>query len=206
MNVIRTVIATFLTVILVTGAAMAVEEPPFTTLVEDGNFEIRDYPALLVAEVTVSGAQKEAANKGFRLLADYIFGNNTSRQDIAMTAPVAQQKESEKIAMTAPVSQIEEADSWIVRFTMPGQYTLETLPTPNDPAVRIKRLPPTRFAVLRFSGRANEKSVAEKSAELTRIAATRGLRATGPITLAQYNPPWIPGFMRRNEVQLPIAR
>ncbi|MEO8461020.1 MAG: heme-binding protein, partial [Dokdonella sp.] len=85
---------------------MAVEEPAFKTVLKDGNFEVRDYPALVVAEVTVSGEQKEAASRGFRLLAGYIFGGNKRRQSIAMTAPVAQEPTSEKIAMTAPVTQI----------------------------------------------------------------------------------------------------
>ena len=105
---------------LIGTQAMAVEEPAFKSLVHDGAFEIRDYPSLVVAEVTVSGDQKEAANKGFRLLAGYIFGGNKRRQSIAMTSPVAQAQTSEKIAMTAPVTQIQGGDKWVVRFTMPS--------------------------------------------------------------------------------------
>lgn len=71
---------------------MAVEEPAFKTVMSDGAFEVRDYPSLVVAEVTVTGEQKEAASKGFRLLAGYIFGGNRRRQSIAMTAPVAQER------------------------------------------------------------------------------------------------------------------
>ncbi len=88
---------------------MAVEEPAFRTVVREGAFEIRDYPALVVAEVTVTGDQKEAAGKGFRLLAGYIFGGNRRKQSIAMTAPVAQEPVSETIAMTAPVTQTKTA-------------------------------------------------------------------------------------------------
>jgi hypothetical protein len=185
--------------------AMAVEEPTFNIVLSDGAFEVRDYPSLIVAEVTVQGEQKQAASKGFRLLAAYIFGGNKRRQSIAMTAPVAQEQASEKIAMTAPVTQIQTGGTWIVRFTMPSAYTMETLPEPNDPRVQLRRLPATRFAVLRFSGWANKDQVAEKSTEL--LAATRAhdLRASGPITLAQYNPPWTLWFMRRNEVMVPLA-
>lgn len=184
--------------------AMAVEEPAFKTVLRDGNFEVRDYPTLVVAEVTVSGDQKQAASKGFRLLAGYIFGGNKRRQSIAMTAPVAQETTSEKIAMTAPVTQIQDAGNWTVRFTMPSAYTLDTLPEPNDPKVRLRRLQPERFAVLRFSGLAGKSDVDAKSEEL--VAATRihHLSVIGHVSLAQYNPPWTLWFMRRNEVMIPV--
>lgn len=189
---------------LLGSSAMATEEPAFTSVLKDGTFEVRDYPALVVAEVTVSGKQKEAANKGFRLLAGYIFGGNKSRHSIAMTAPVAQQPTSEKIAMTAPVTQIQNAGEWTVRFTMPSTYTLDTLPEPNDPKVQLRRLPPERFAVLGFSGLARPSDLDAKSAELLAAIKSRDLRAIGPVSLAQYNPPWTLWFMRRNEVMVPV--
>ncbi len=183
---------------------MAVEEPAFKSVLKDGDFEVRDYPALVVAEVTVSGEQKEAGNKGFRLLAGYIFGSNKRRQSIAMTAPVAQQPTSENIAMTAPVTQIQNAGNWTVRFTMPSAYTLATLPEPKDPKVQLRQLSPERFAVLRFSGLARPGDVDAKSAELIAATKSHDLRAIGPVTLAQYNPPWTLWFMRRNEVMIPV--
>ena len=143
--------------------AMAVEEPAFKSVLHEGAFEIRDYPALVVAEVTVSGDQKEAASKGFRLLAGYIFGGNKRRQSIGMTAPVAQAPTSEKIAMTAPVTQTKSANAWAVRFTMPSTYSIETLPKPNDPRVHLRVVPPTRFAVLQFSGLARKDDVDAKT-------------------------------------------
>jgi len=184
--------------------AMAVEEPAFKAVLHEGAFEVRDYPALVVAEVTVSGDQKEAASKGFRLLAGYIFGGNKRRQSIAMTAPVAQAPTSEKIAMTAPVTQIQSAGEWVVRFTMPSAYSMEMLPEPNDPKVHLRLLPPTRFAVLQFSGLARTDDVAAKTAELEKLARTHRLRTIGPASLAQYNPPWTLWFMRRNEVMIAV--
>ena len=185
--------------------AMAVEEPAFKSVLREGAFEVREYPALVVAEVTVTGDQKEAASKGFRLLAGYIFGGNKRRQSIPMTAPVAQAPSSEKIAMTAPVTQTQSAGKWVVRFTMPSAYSIDTLPEPNDPKVHLRALPPTRFAVLQFSGLARKDNVAAKTAELEKLAGTHHLRAIGPASLAQYDPPWTPWFMRRNEVMLPVA-
>jgi hypothetical protein len=190
------------------GTVLAVEEPKFTSVLRERDFEVRDYPALVVAEVSVTGAQKEAANKGFRLLAGYIFGGNKQRQDIAMTAPVAQQQApSQKIAMTAPVAQTQAAPgTWVVRFTMPGAYTLQTLPVPDDKRVLLRQTEPARFAVLRFSGLARPDTVEAKSEELLAQVKSRRLRAIGAVSLAQYNPPWTPWFMRRNEVMVEVGR
>jgi hypothetical protein len=193
-----------LAITLYGSPTMAVEEPAFKTVLSDGAFEIRDYPGLIVAEVTVSGEQKEAARKGFRLLAGYIFGDNKRRQSIAMTAPVAQEPVNQKIAMTAPVTQIENAGTWIVRFTMPSTYTMESLPEPNDLKVQLRHLPATRFAVLRFSGLAGKGDVDAKNKELLAATQSHHLRASGPVTLAQYNPPWTLWFMRRNEVMISV--
>ena len=184
---------------------MAVEEPSFHSVLHEGAFEVRDYPALVVAEVTVGGDQKEAAGKGFRLLAGYIFGGNKRRQSIAMTAPVAQAPTSQKIAMTAPVTQTKSAGEWVVRFTMPSAYSIEMLPEPNDPKVHLRVVPPSRFAVLKFSGVARKDDVAARTIEVQKLAETHHLRVIGPASLAQYDPPWTLGFMRRNEVMIPVA-
>ena len=203
----HTLLVGLLLVAVPVGLAMAIETPPYTAVVRDGGYELRDYPALVVAEVTVDGDQKSAANKGFRLLGGYIFGANRKRQDIAMTAPVAQQPAGEKIAMTAPVAQAPgAAGTWVVRFTMPSQWTLQTLPVPDNPAVTLRNTEPARFAVLRFSGLAKPDDVRERSAELLDWAKARKLRVAGPVSLAQYNPPWTLWFMRRNEVMVEVAR
>ena len=184
--------------------ALAVEEPKFDVALREGAFEVRNYPSLIVAEVAVTGEQKEAARRGFRLLAGYIFGGNKRRQSIAMTAPVAQTSTSEKIAMTAPVTQKLDAGTWTVQFTMPSAYTLETLPEPEDSKVRLRRVPPSRYAVLRFSGLATKREVAAKSEALLAAAKAHHLKPSGAVTLAQYNPPWTPWFMRRNEVMIEL--
>jgi len=186
--------------------AMAVEEPAFKTILHEGGFEVRDYPALVVAEVTVTGGQKEAAGKGFRLLAHYIFGGNKQSQKIAMTAPVVQESTGEKIPMTAPVTQTKKSEAWVVRFIMPPGSSLDGLPIPNDPRVELRALAPARFAVLRFSGLAQEDDVAAKTAELMKLVSAHRLNSTGMPSLAQYNPPWTLWFLRRNEVMVPVDR
>lgn len=203
----RWLFAASMLVATLASSAMAVEEPAFRQVLREGDFELRDYPALVAAEVTVAGDQKDAANKGFRLLAAYIFGANKRRQSIAMTAPVSQQAVSEKIAMTAPVAQTQTAaGTWVVRFTMPSAYSLETLPVPDDSRVTLRPIAPARFAVLRFSGLAQPEDVAAKTDELLARVKSHHLRAIGPAALAQYNPPWTLWFLRRNEVMVEVER
>ena len=190
---------------LLGSPVMATEEPPFTVKSAHGEFEVRDYPALVAAEVTVTGDRKDAAGKGFRLLAGYIFGGNTSKQSIAMTAPVTQAATREKIAMTAPVFQTGGNGSWVIRFIMPRGSTLETLPRPNNPKVQLVAVPPARMAVVKFSGLARQDDVDAKTAALSRFVKAQHLQAIGAPSLAQYDPPWTLWFMRRNEVMIPVA-
>ena len=186
------------------ACAIATEEPAFTVSLSEGDFEVRDYPALIVAEVTVTGDRKAAASTGFRLLAGYIFGGNTARQNIAMTAPVMQAA-GEKIAMTAPVLQSGDDGQWVIRFIMPQGSSLATLPKPNNPKVQLKTAPPARMAVVRFSGLARHDRIAAKTADLHDFVTAQHLRAIGPPALAQYDPPWTLWFLRRNEVMIPVA-
>jgi hypothetical protein len=184
---------------------MAIEEPAFSLALKDGAFELRDYAASVVAEVTVSGTQDEAGSRGFSLLAGYIFGGNITRDKIAMTAPVTKLPKGQTIAMTAPVTQIGGAGEWLVRFTMPAKYRLADLPLPSNPAVSLHGLPPARLAVLRFSGLAGEAKVTAATDRLLAWLVARGLAPAGPAHVARYNPPWTPWFLRRNEVMIPVA-
>jgi hypothetical protein len=188
---------------------MATEEPVYEVALRDGAFEVRSYPPTVIAEVTVTGDQRTAASKGFRLLAGYIFGGNQRREGIAMTAPVSVLPAGEKIAMTAPVSQSRrnelQREEWVVRFTMPRGHGLGQLPIPNDPQVQLKDVPQARYAALRFSGRATQQDFDARSAELKAWLPAHQLQAVGPPSLAQYNPPWTLWFMRRNEVLIAVG-
>jgi hypothetical protein len=171
------------------SAALATEEPAFKILMAEGDFAIRDYPAVTVAEERVDGDQGSAGNRGFRLLAGYIFGGNQAGRSISMTAPVAMEPGEEH---------------WKVRFFMPEGMTSATLPAPNDPAVTLHDLAPSRMAVLQFSGWADGRDLEEKGAILLNWVTVHGLSALGRPILAQYNPPWTLWFMRRNEVMVAI--
>ncbi len=183
---------------------MAVEEPLFKLRSREGQFEVRDHPAQTVAEVTVGGDQKQAATRGFRILASYIFGGNNRAEQIAMTAPVTQVPAGGQIAMMTPTIETRTANRWLVRFTMPKGYSLDRLPKPKNEAVRLRLVPPTRVAVLRFSGLAQADDVQAKALELDGWIRAHNLRATGAVSLSQYDPPWTFWFLRRNEVMIPI--
>ena len=197
----------------ISGAAMATEEPKYTVLSQTENFELRRYDEQLVAQTWVSGDQNTASRAGFKVLADYIFGNNTApsgeSSKISMTAPVTMQSEnkntsdeSQKIAMTAPVSMQQNDGKWRVQFVMPSQYTLQTLPKPNNSNIEIVKVPAKNYGVIKFSGLAGSEKVAAKTAELQSWMQAQKLKMTGEPELARYNPPWTLPFMRRNEVMI----
>lgn len=196
------------TVVLAAGVwsqMSSVEEPKFKSIEKAGAFELRDYPTIIVAEATMTGSREIAINQGFRVIADYIFGNNTSAKKVAMTAPVTQLP-NEKIAMTSPVTQQGEGNSWTVRFIMPSEYTLDTLPKPNNSAVTLKLIEGQRLATVRFSGVPNDAILAAKTAELTALIAQRNLAPLAPASFAFYDPPWKLGFLRRNEVMIAVEK
>lgn len=180
-----------------------VEQPKYKIIHSKGSIELREYAPMVVAEVEVSGERKEAINNGFRILADYIFGNNSPGKKIAMSAPVTQQQ-GEKIAMSAPVTQQGDGNTWKVRFVMPESYTLETLPEPNSKNVTLIPIPAKRFAVIRFTGLAGDSSIKSNTEELQAYIHEQKLKPLSSPTFAFYNPPWTLPFLRRNEVMIEV--
>jgi DNA gyrase inhibitor GyrI len=186
-------------------------EPSWRSVRQDGDIEIRDYDPMIVAEVTTTGERYEAINAGFRILAGYIFGGNTAQTKIAMTAPVTQRAgddKGEKIAMTAPVTQeaSENQNEWKVRFVMPPEYTLASLPVPNDTRIKFLEIPAYRTAVIRFSGFNTDSNLSDHQKILMDWLAKNNIAPMGPPTYAFYNPPWTLPFFKRNEVMVAISR
>jgi hypothetical protein len=183
-----------------------VAEPTFTTDLRDGDFEVRSYGPRVVAETTVRSEWNDAGTEGFRRLAHYIFGGNRGRAKIAMTAPVGQAPEKgESIAMTAPVGQRARGQDWVVTFTMPAGETLDSLPAPEDPRVVLRVLPPSKVAVVRFSGRWTDANFREHEAALRAWTQARGLEVAGDAEVNRFDPPFKPWFLRRNEIWLALA-
>jgi hypothetical protein len=184
--------------------AMAIEEASYTVVDSDNNFELRDYDPYVLAETVVEGNLEEAGDKAFNRLFRYISGANRSREKIAMTAPVSQQPKGEKIKMTAPVGQQRVEEGWAVSFMMPAAYTLETLPEPEAPAITLRQVPAHRMAAVRYSGFWSEKGYLRNKRELESWIQEKGLAIAGDPVWARYNPPFMPWFLRRNEVLIPV--
>lgn len=183
-----------------------IEEPAYTLVEKRDGYEIRDYAAYMVAEVEVSGSRDRGMSQGFRLLADYIFGNNTTQTGIAMTAPVAEST-SVPIAMTVPVMERgSEGGMRKVTFSMPSKYTLESIPKPNNPSVILREIPAQRVAVKVFRWYATDRRI--ESIEKTLLSAIErdGLVATQLPSYAGYNPPLSAPWMLRNEIMVVIEK
>ncbi len=191
------------------GIRSGTEEPAFTEVERVGAVEIRTYGERIAAQTVVTGTSEAARNRGFQRLAGYIFGGNTARTSIAMTAPVAQAGDgrSQSIAMTAPVAQgAVGQDRWTIQFFMPSEYTMASLPVPRDPQVVLAVVPAETYAVLRFSGLGSARAVAEKEAELDAALTGSGWAAAGEPVVWFYDPPWTLPPLRRNEVAVRVTR
>jgi hypothetical protein len=198
--------------------AMAIEEPKYEVIVSDAQFEVRHYAPVLIAETIVEGDMDAASSKGFRLIADFIFGNNLSsdtdkKAKIAMTAPVTVEPQSSKIAMTAPVtvepqaaeSNMKTAKTWRINFVMPSQYTLANIPKPKNNAVSLREVPSKYFIVHKYSGFNTVSRVQTKTDETVEWATKRSYKMIGTPQLSRYDPPWTLPMFRRNEIMLEIA-
>jgi hypothetical protein len=208
MNKKWTMIISIITLLLIVGVLSGpvisnVEKPDYKVIQSEQNIEIRQYEPNIIAEVDVEGKREDAIGDGFRLIADYIFGNNKVKLDIAMTAPV-QQQESQKIAMTAPVQQQSTGGSWQISFVMPSEYTMESLPEPNNDRVRLKEILTKKFVVIEFSGTSSNENINEHENKLMNYIVANNLKIIGSPKYAFYNAPWTLPFMRRNEVMIEI--
>lgn len=194
---------------LLPSITMATETPKYQVISQDGDFEIRQYEPRIIAEVTVPGDLDSASGDGFRMLAGFIFGNNHLANESEVTVSA---ERSQKISMTAPVTiepeNMEESFSqsrqWRVEFTMPNQYTLKTLPIPNNPAIHIKEIPSKTYAVVRYSGLNTEHRINEETQRLFNWIGSQNLDMNGTPELARYNPPWTLPMFRRNEILVAI--
>ena len=186
------------------GVRSGTPEPSYQLVTKIGPVEIRQYVPRLAASVTVPGDEISARSAGFRRLAAFIFGANTARSSIEMTAPVAQS--AAKIAMTAPVAQLSPAPGqWTISFYMPAGYTAATLPKPKDKGIVISELPGALDAVIQFSGIPGKAATAKAQAELLATLANSPYAPAGPPEEWFYDPPWTIPFLRRNEVAVPVA-
>jgi len=170
-----------------------VEKTKYEILKKIDEIEIRKYP-----EIITASAKNTDEDSAFGVLFNYISGNNQKKEKISMTAPVIS---SEKIPMTAPVISEEE----YMAFILPEKYKKDTVPIPKNELVKIETIHKRTIAVIRFSGRANEKSIKENEQILIKKLKNLKIQTTGETFLMRYNSPFAPGFIRRNEIAIEIT-
>lgn len=190
--------------LLCSCVTVGIEKAKYEVIEKEGNFEVRQYRPRIVAETVVEADFNEAGNIAFRKLFNYISGENRGKKSIAMTAPVNQKTGPEKIAMTAPVNQQMSEGKYSVSFLMPSKYTMQTLPQPLDPDVKLREIPAHKAAAIRYSGSWSRKRYEAKKALLEEFIKKKGLRITGEDIFARYDPPFQLWFLRRNEVLFPV--
>jgi len=181
--------------------AMATEEPEFKLILEEAEFQIREYDPKIIAQVEVEGDFDEASSRGFKLLADYIFGNNLLdgiSKKISMTTPVEMSPLAENLLMTSSVMDDQINNKWSINFVMPREFSIDTLPKPNNSQVNIIEVPKEKYAVIVFSGLVRESSYAEKAELLSNYQEENSFKQQGVIKIARYNPPWTLPYFRRN--------
>lgn len=185
--------------------AYKVSEPSYLTLKTEGPITIRQYPSVVVAQVEMNGDRYYSINSGFRLLANYIFGENKEKLKIAMTAPVIQTQVMS--VNTGSKNKKLEDNKWIIRFILPAGYDKTKFPPrPNNLQVNIIRFSEKKYIVIRFSGLNTDTNLNSHLDELKNYADRNELHTVGSPLYAFYNPPWILPFLRRNEIMLELQK
>ena len=182
----------------------AVEEPGYQVIRKIEPIELRRYAPYVVAEVVLNTTPESAGNQAFPILAGYIFGKNKGERKLAMTAPVTQTAAPVRLEMTAPVTQSTVPGGTLVQFVLPKDITLATAPEPLDERVHLREVPATTWAVIRYSGSWSQSNYEDHLTQLKSLLETAGVATRGEPVLARYDPPFMPSFLRRNEIWLEV--
>ena len=166
---------------------MAVEQASYKTIIKEGDLEVRLYEPMVIAVSTENDLKGYSA---FNTLFNYISGHN---------------KESKKIAMTAPVINTMDSDQPTMAFVMPKEYSLEKLPQPSQPGIELKEIPERYVASISFSGNINQEIIKKKKYELHELLREKQITTIGSFELARYNPPFIPGLFKHNEIIIAVS-
>lgn len=185
-----------------------IEEPAYSVLEKKDGYEIREYAPYIKAETVVTGSYDEATRQGFRLIADYIFGNNTRKESISMTSPVLESPQipqSEKIAMTVPVLESSsETATRTIAFILPSKYTMKTLPRPNNANVTLTEVKARKMAALTFTWYPTESRITAKKKLLREYLVRDNVTIVGETETARYNPPLSMPLTLRNEILIQV--
>jgi len=186
------------------GLSSAIEEPSYEVERKIGAVEVRRYAPYVVAEVIINAPADDAGSEAFPILAGYIFGKNQGSTKFAMTAPVTQAPAPTRLEMAGPVTQAASPGGYRVQFVLPSEVTIDLAPEPDDARVQLREVPASTIAVIRYSGFWTQANYDEHLAKLETALRTADVSWLGEPVLARYNPPFMPWFLRRNEIWLKI--
>ena len=194
-NLIFTLVISLFTLIY-TNTSMALEEPSYEIIQSNADYEIRQYGDRLAVEV-------EFANEssGFRYLFNYISGENTTSEEVNMTAPVTQ---SAKIDMTAPVTQFSKGDKMVMQFYLPSKFSIENAPIPTNKKVNLVTIDGGYYAVLKYSGRVSDKNYIKYLSKLKGYLEKDNIEMIDGGTKAIFDGPLTLPILRRNEAMIKI--
>ncbi|MBS23109.1 MAG: hypothetical protein CML72_04820 [Rhodobacterales bacterium] len=168
------------------------ENPKYTILEKNNHFQIRKYDEMTIAKITTVGERYEGLRKGFIPLARYIGAKDREGPKISMTAPVMQQKIIN--------------DNWEISFYMPSKFDTDQLPISENNQIKIVTTPSTIMAVITFSGVAKTELLENKFTNLIKWIEEINyeiILGSKPI-YSYYNDPSTPGFLRKNEIMIPV--
>lgn len=189
-------ILTIILLLFATPAWAEIEQPNYAVILEKDRFAIRDYASVVVVETEVVSSRREASGDAFRSLFRYISGNNEANLEISMTSPVAQTLTNQ--------NDNDSAERWAVRFFLPSNMAEKNIPMPSEKGVKVSKLKAQRFASVSFKGAQSDKKIEENTAKLEAFIAQNGYEVSGRPIYAFYDPPFIPWFLRDNEILLPV--
>lgn len=187
--------------------AAAIEKPEYEVILVDGAIEYRRYESFIVAQTEIRDVEswKDASNEGFRRLFSYITGDNNGEEKIAMTAPVQQSKLNVEDVRFNQAEPLKGAVGWKVGFMLPSSYSMVDAPLPDDERIQISRVPEKLVAAIRYSGRWTTRNFDKYESRLMAALADGNVEILGEPETAFYNPPFVPPFMRRNEILIEVA-
>lgn len=167
-------------------ARSAYESAEFTVLESESPFETREYPDLMLVTTNMQ-FDSQGDDGSFMRLFRYIDGANGDQQKVSMTTPVFMEP--------------DDSDTpGQMGFVVPKLVTEQGVPEPANEKVQVQKRTGGRFAVIRFDGRLNDKTVAKEEQKLRKWMNDKGLIGDDDAEYAGYDPPWTPGPFRRNEV------
>jgi DNA gyrase inhibitor GyrI len=170
------------------NSRFGVETPSYELLRQDGPFEIREYPSMVLVATPLE-SEDITEGTSFMRLFRYISGSNETERKISMTTPVMTSRENTSPRMS---------------FIVPEGVADDGAPQPLADDVALEKFDGGRFAVYRYSGRWERAQFEEAASKLREWVREQNLEASSAPIAANYDPPYTPLFLRRNEVLIRV--